>query len=301
MARGAQLRAGGLRVWGQTNAILEKSLKSVGKSTLTNPKKSNICISHNKADIGRMEEDRRLGKRKLEEEEEEGLDAPHEGEASKRPRHEDDVGLGAEEDEAAAAELERQREDEEEERRAVRRAASRFQQTFSEDAEFGRLDYSHIVARGAGAPGTDGGGGDDEAAVEGEEEAKDESSLADEARGGGYRLDGKEVPIEPFHLRNERRQGYYDANGNFVFTRRDNDDEDDEDDVGDEMDFLAKEHRADKQQADAWLRDADTLATTRAIPVREKPPSSEPVRQRNCCPLPETQRSLTILPSRRRS
>jgi hypothetical protein len=34
------------------------------------------------------------------------------------------------------------------------------------------------------------------------------------------------------------------------------------------MGNLSKEHRADALQADAWLRDSETLATTRAVPSR---------------------------------
>jgi hypothetical protein len=125
-------------------------------------------------------------------------------------------GGGGGDDEERAMELERQREGEEEERRAARKASSRFQQTFREDAEFGRVEYSHI----ANAAGTR--RGDDQEGLEGEEEARGEASLAEElAHGSGYTLQGKEVPIEPFNLSEDLEMGYFDATGNFIFTRRD--------------------------------------------------------------------------------
>lgn len=126
-------------------------------------------------------------------------------------------GSGGGDDEERAMELERQREGEEEERRAARKASSRFQQTFREDAEFGRVEYSHIAANAAGTRR-----GDDKEGLEGEEEARGEASLAEElAHGSGYTLQGKEVPIEPFNLSEDLEMGYFDATGNFIFTRRD--------------------------------------------------------------------------------
>ena len=44
--------------------------------------------------------------------------------------------------------------------------------------------------------------------------------------------------------------------------------------MGDDMGSLSKEHRADALQADAWLRDSETLATTRAVPSRAPAPAA---------------------------
>jgi hypothetical protein len=162
------------------------------------------------------QERRRAGKGKQKD------DDDHDGGYARRPveRHQDEAhvtmgeggGHGGDNDEERAMELERQREGEEEDRRAARRATSRFQQTFREDAEFGRLDYTNVGDRKRG----------DQEALEGEKEARGEASLADEqAHGSGYTLKGKEVPIEPFNLSEDLEMGYFDATGNFVFTRRD--------------------------------------------------------------------------------
>jgi hypothetical protein len=52
--------------------------------------------------------------------------------------------------------------------------------------------------------------------------------------GGGerkpYVIDGKEVAIEPFHLLNERKRGYFDEEGGFVAHKKPGDDDDDNDD-----------------------------------------------------------------------
>lgn len=171
-------------------------------------------------------------------------------------------------DEEKALEIERQREGEEEERRAARRARSRFQQNFSEDAEFGQLDYSHIASSTRD---------DERRRLDWEEEDQGGASLFDEARGDqGYSFKGKEMPVEPFNLSEDRQMGHFDASGNFIFTRRGDDDAGGGDDDDGEMELLDKEHRADSLQADAWLRDAETLATTRAVPSRpERPPTLE--------------------------
>jgi hypothetical protein len=52
--------------------------------------------------------------------------------------------------------------------------------------------------------------------------------------------------------------------------------------VGDDMGNLSKEHRADALQADAWLRDSETLATTRAVPSRAPAPAAPKEEVRAC-------------------
>lgn len=52
--------------------------------------------------------------------------------------------------------------------------------------------------------------------------------------------------------------------------------------MGDDMDNLSKEHRADALQADAWLRDSETLATTRAVPSRAPAPAAPKEEVRAC-------------------
>lgn len=52
--------------------------------------------------------------------------------------------------------------------------------------------------------------------------------------------------------------------------------------MGDDMGNLSKEHRADALQADAWLRDSETLATTRAVPSRAPAPAAPKEEVRAC-------------------
>ncbi len=59
-------------------------------------------------------------------------------------------------------------------------------------------------------------------------------------------------------------------------------DGEEDDDVGDDMGNLSKEHRADALQADAWLRDSETLATTRAVPSRAPAPAAPKEEVRAC-------------------
>ncbi len=116
----------------------------------------------------------------------------------KRARFDDDLDLGIEDEEDFAREFERRKE--KERKQAARQKASKFKQTFEENAEFGSLKYTQ-----------------DNRDL-GEEDAEGEASLV--ADSSEYKVQGEEIPVEPFNLNEERSMGYFDESGNFVFSRR---------------------------------------------------------------------------------
>ncbi|KAL6077615.1 hypothetical protein QOT17_002087 [Balamuthia mandrillaris] len=142
----------------------------------------------------------------------------------------------------------------------VKQPSGRFEQTFDENADFGRTDYEGNEV------------------VEGEERAEDEASLATEG-----------VEVEPFNLDAERGEGYFEG-GHFVFGKQSakgeeaEEDEDEDEDEGrkqqrrrknewgediessgseEEPHLVNEDDRPDDLQADAWLQDVTTLATNK--------------------------------------